>query len=248
MALAKIFNLIGLKGKALPEDPEIQVLKMWIKQKYSNLTVEELVIAFELSLSGVVTIDVRHFNSFSVAYLSGIINAYLNHRKKVVAQLQRQKEKESLKTREMTDEQKTLANKTFDRNTIYKGFIDYKKERVLYFGGAPISHIYNQLEQRHGFFNFSQEEKKRIYIEQKDIVLVEINDKSKQRSTSFEEVNQKKAILRIIKNLDSENMNNSDKQTLKRMIQKKCHTSMITKLFNDWIVKNLDVELELKIK
>ena len=239
-ALAEVFVLVGLKGDAKPEKHEMFVLIKWIIGKYKNLTTRELVIAFELSLSGQFLVETRHFNNFSVAYMSRIVNSYLEERKRSYKKIQLEKEKESLANKEMTEEQINISNKVFDRNTIYKSFLVYKKNRVVDFGIVPVSHVYKNLEERHNLFNLTDEKKRIIYLENKDVLMVELKNNSTKKSTSTREMNQKKVILRVLQG--------EDKGSLKKMVQNKCHLSMIESLFKGWDVKNVDVELELKIK
>lgn len=99
-ALARVYLLVGVKT---PTEPETQILKDYIRRYYANYTAEEIVLAFEMAISGDFNADLEHFGQFTVKYLSRVFKAYLQHRNKVAVNLQIEQEKQK---KHETDEQK----------------------------------------------------------------------------------------------------------------------------------------------
>lgn len=70
---------VGVRAANLPNDEEKAVLITHILENYSNHTLEEFKLAFDLAINGKLdlTIDeVKHYENFSCLYFSTIINAY----------------------------------------------------------------------------------------------------------------------------------------------------------------------------
>jgi len=72
---------------------ELAILTQFIIKNYSALTVQELELCIDLSLTGKLEVDVRSFNVFSAAYVSKVLNAYLEYKRAVYNQLHERKDK-----------------------------------------------------------------------------------------------------------------------------------------------------------
>jgi hypothetical protein len=90
-----IDNLIGVLGKwrwmsgvndtNQDEDEiakELILIAKFVNKNYSELRIDEISLAIDMSLTNKLDVDVRTFNIFSPMYVSRILNAYVEYRKK----------------------------------------------------------------------------------------------------------------------------------------------------------------------
>lgn len=82
--LAKWVYYLGLT-KLSPED--LVMLEMYIIRSYGHLTLEEIDLAIELSVSGKLDVDTNPYGNFSPMYVSNIIGAYLRYRNKMMTEI-----------------------------------------------------------------------------------------------------------------------------------------------------------------
>lgn len=71
--------IVGLRGTSVPNEFEALILAEYIKDHYGNHTIEELKLAFKKAVAGELSIeskDVKHYENFSVLYVSAIMNSY----------------------------------------------------------------------------------------------------------------------------------------------------------------------------
>lgn len=238
MILKYIFTLIGLVK--LPEPHEKAVLLKFIKENYGNLSPNELKIAFELSLQNDSNDDLKHFQTFSVLYLSKVVKSYLEHRKKVVKVLMKEKANESHKQLPMSEEDVKRSHRFVDKDILLNAFIRYCKTGVLDFSGYPVGLLYEDLEERHGFINVTTEEKKAMFIAHTSKVERKIEEDSKQQSTNRKEFDWKKQMKEMLEGKHD--------RKKKQMIQDSCRRQLIKELFEDWKEEGTDVEQILKLK
>jgi hypothetical protein len=62
---------------------ELVLLSKFVIKNYPQITIEEIDLAIDLSLTDKLDVDVRTFNSFSPMYVSRILNGYIEHRRKL---------------------------------------------------------------------------------------------------------------------------------------------------------------------
>ena len=65
-----IFVLIGLRPDKLPNEESKQVLIDFCRRRFGNYKHNELVLAFEMAISGDFKADTDHFGQFTAKYLS----------------------------------------------------------------------------------------------------------------------------------------------------------------------------------
>jgi hypothetical protein len=98
--LLKWAKFIGLKE--VPDEEHIFMLVVFLKEHFPKFTLKSTTKAFNLAIAGKINVDARHFNQLSPIYISGIFNAYLEHKqkihKKMVEQIARAKREEEEKT------------------------------------------------------------------------------------------------------------------------------------------------------
>jgi hypothetical protein len=67
---------VGLRSQNWPQAEEKAVLLSHIIANYGGHTPQEILLAFDLAMLGQLPVDVNHFENFSCAYFSSIMNAY----------------------------------------------------------------------------------------------------------------------------------------------------------------------------
>lgn len=74
-----IFVIVGLKAQNIPNELEALLLYEHLVKYYGTHTLEEIVIAFELAMTGQLELDVsevKTYQNFSVMYISNILDYY----------------------------------------------------------------------------------------------------------------------------------------------------------------------------
>lgn len=157
--LLKWGKFIGLKEA--PDDEQMFMLVVFVKENFTNLSLAEITNAFNLAISGTLNINVEHYNSFSPIYVSKIFNAYLEHKKEVMYKVHKLEDEMAQKEREkpLTPEQLEQKNK---ENAIMV-FTQYQAEKTIPDYGYV---IYDYLIEKK-LIKFSKEEKTEILAEAK---------------------------------------------------------------------------------
>jgi len=71
---------------------ELILIAQFIKNNYPKLTVDEIRLSIDLSLTDKLDVDVRTFNTFSPMYVSRILNAFLEYKRTVFSEVKARKE------------------------------------------------------------------------------------------------------------------------------------------------------------
>lgn len=74
--LKQIMVKVGLRAANWPQDEEKAVLISHIIGQYGNHTHQELLLAFDMAISGKLGVEANCYENFSCLYFSGIMNAY----------------------------------------------------------------------------------------------------------------------------------------------------------------------------
>lgn len=77
--------------KTLPGDLETQLLYEQVQKYYKHITLGDFYLAFELNSLGQSWVRVDHFNLFNLAFISDVLNRYLESKGKAVIQMQKAK-------------------------------------------------------------------------------------------------------------------------------------------------------------
>lgn len=67
---------IGLRSSNWPSDAETQLLIQHIVFNYSNHTLEEVKLGFDLAIAGLLNVDANCYENFSCLYFSSVMNAF----------------------------------------------------------------------------------------------------------------------------------------------------------------------------
>ena len=68
--------LLGIRENNMPIEIEKVLLVTACKENHGNLTIKELKLAFEMAVNSELDFDPSTYQSFSVLYLNGLLNAY----------------------------------------------------------------------------------------------------------------------------------------------------------------------------
>jgi hypothetical protein len=79
---------------------ELVLLSQFIINNYSDINLDEISLAIDLSLTNKLDVDVRTFNTFSPMYVSRILNAYKEYKKPIIKDVLERKEK-AIKDKEL---------------------------------------------------------------------------------------------------------------------------------------------------
>jgi len=165
-ALRYIFALVGLRTEQIPGDIEKIVLINFIKDNLKNHSPEEIKLSFEVAVKGDFKTELNHYGHFSALYLSRVFNDYLDHRRQIVAEMQREDAAKELKDREEYNKRPEVIekhNKNFDHGLLTDFFNQYKENGSIDFELFPVSIVFKTLKERHGFFkDLSKEEIQKI--------------------------------------------------------------------------------------
>jgi hypothetical protein len=74
--LRLIMMKVGVRGNNLPTDEEKAVLLSHIVSEYGNHTHQEILLAFDMAITGKLDIDAKCYENFTCLYFSQILNAY----------------------------------------------------------------------------------------------------------------------------------------------------------------------------
>ena len=96
--LGKWRYYVGIKQDPTPE--EFVIISKFIRNNFSDLTLEEIDLAIELSVMGKLNIDNIAYNQFSVLYVTNILNSYKEYRHINMLKILDIREKELLKEKE----------------------------------------------------------------------------------------------------------------------------------------------------
>jgi len=96
--LGKWRYYVGIKQDPTPE--EFVILSKFIKNNFSDLTLEEIDLAIELSIMGKLNMDNIAYNQFSVLYVTNILNSYKEYRHINMLKILDVREKELIRERE----------------------------------------------------------------------------------------------------------------------------------------------------
>lgn len=76
---------------------ELYLIAQFVSKNYPKITIEEIQLAIDLSLTDKLDTDVRTFNTFSPMYVSRILNAYLEYKLEIGREIIQRKIKEDEK-------------------------------------------------------------------------------------------------------------------------------------------------------
>lgn len=76
---------------------ELALISKFILSNYSTISLDEISLAIDLSLTDKLNVDVRTFNTFSPMYVSRILNAYLEYKRRLYNDMMDRKDRANAK-------------------------------------------------------------------------------------------------------------------------------------------------------
>lgn len=150
--MAYLYTLCGFEK--MPSETQDMVLINFIRNNFSDITLDEIKLAFELGVSGETGVNMKHYHNFNAIYFSDVINAYKTYqrsRKDLTPKL--------IEGTEMSDQKKKETHVKWLYDLIFpqlEKFFKGEIEEVLDHGNT----LYNYLDKK--FINFSKERKDKI--------------------------------------------------------------------------------------
>ena len=105
--LEKLVDILGkwrwMTGISINNQNEDEVAKeliliaQFVFNNYPELSIEEINLSIDLSLTNKLNVDVRTFNTFSPMYVSRILNAYTEYKRSIVLEVRNRKELDDAK-------------------------------------------------------------------------------------------------------------------------------------------------------
>ncbi len=98
MSMVKPITISGIKQ--LPSQEEFTILSQLIVEKYGNITLGELQLAFDMNALGTEWTRIEHYNMFSVQFVSDVLRQYIEYSRKAVQDISKKEERKQMKVEE----------------------------------------------------------------------------------------------------------------------------------------------------
>jgi hypothetical protein len=85
MSMVKPITISGIKQ--LPSQEEFTILSQLIVEKYGNITLGEMQLAFDLNALGTEWTRIEHYNMFSIQYVSDVLSNYIEYSRKMMQEV-----------------------------------------------------------------------------------------------------------------------------------------------------------------
>ena len=150
--LAYVYTLCGFEK--MPDKLQDTVLINFINKNFSDLTLEDIKLAFELGISGETGVNMKHYHNFNAIYFADVINAYKTYkrsRKDLTPKL--------IESPVMDDKKKKESHSKWLDSCVFPYIEKFNKGEITEvpdFGNT----LYNYLDKR--FINFSKDRKDQI--------------------------------------------------------------------------------------
>jgi len=96
--MVKPITISGIKQ--LPSQEEFTILSQLIVEKYGNITLGEMQLAFDLNALGTEWTRIEHYNMFSVQYVSDVLTRYIEYSRKAMQDISKKEERKQMKIEE----------------------------------------------------------------------------------------------------------------------------------------------------
>jgi len=150
--MAYLYTLCGFEK--MPSETQDMVLISFIRNNFSDITLDEIKLAFELGISGETGVNMKHYHNFNAIYFSDVINAY-----KAYQRGQKDIKLELTEPATMTPKQERDTTISWLNNHVFpriEKFFKTGEYDLPDYGNT----LYNYLEKK--FINFTKERKLKI--------------------------------------------------------------------------------------
>lgn len=234
--LENIYNYTGLMPDKKPKEDMKVILFRHIINTCGNLTTKEVLKAFELGISGHLQVDMNHYQNFSPLYFSTVINAYTEYRKRIVAQINKERAEKEAIPKELTKEEQEEINRRFDYNCIVTGYRNFLNTGKVDFGHVPIGHVYARLEEDLGVIKMTMQQKQDLYVMVKNYLPEKL--KNKYANDNLKKELRDKVRKAIVGQDDSD---------IEMLIKEECRLVVIGELFMRHKEKDKDILRTLRL-
>lgn len=165
VVLLKWCKFLGIKEA--PDKEEMKLILFFIKQHFAELTLDEIVNAFNLAVARKLDIDPNHYQNFSSLYVGGILNAYKEHRGKHIVSYRQEVERKEMEAQEAAKKpspEELQAIRLQSLLEIWENFRDGDEEEVEW-----QVHVYYDILTDAGLITLDKEAKKDILQRAKSI-------------------------------------------------------------------------------
>ena len=213
--------------KPIPSDEEIRLFVEYVAEHFYRLSLLEIDNAFNLATAGVLNIDASHYQSFSVIYISKIINAYKDYKGKFILEYQAELEKEE--KREPTEEERLEMMV----NAILESFDNYKEKPTYNEFGYVAYDFLSSL----GVINISKEDKANILEKAREKVLERLTLRRKEHMGGTSEYLQISTLIKDIQHNQTGSQNE---------VVNECKNIGLCEYYNFILENNLSLSQEIE--
>jgi hypothetical protein len=213
--------------KPIPSDEEIRLFVEYVAEHFYRLSLLEIDNAFNLATAGVLNIDASHYQSFSVIYISKIINAYKDYKGKFILDYQAELEKNE--KREPTESERLHMMV----DAILESFDAYKEKPTYNDFGYVAYDFLNNL----GLINFNKELKKEILKQAREKVIERLTLKRKEHTGGTTEYIEVSTAINDIQ---------ADKTGSQNEVVNECKNIGLCQYYNFILENNLSLKQELE--
>ena len=150
--MAYLYTLCGFEK--MPSETQDMVLISFIRSNFSDITMDEIKLAFELGVSGETGVNMKHYHNFNSIYFSDVINAYKRYKR-----AQKDITPKLIESSEMTPQQERDTTTSWLNNHVFpriEKFFKTGEYDLPDYGNT----LYNYLDKK--FINFSTDRKEKI--------------------------------------------------------------------------------------
>jgi hypothetical protein len=149
----------------MPKDEDLYFLIGKLKDFFGYLKPNDIQLAFDLAIKKTFQCEINHYQNFSVMYVSGVLNAYLDYRSKEFARLSTKATPSENELNVKIDVEKEQAQQAYDREVVMPIFERYKMYEVVIIETTFPKMVYNSLFNYHKIIELSQQQKNEIWAE-----------------------------------------------------------------------------------
>ena len=213
--------------KPIPSDEEIRLFVEYVAEHFYRLSLLEIDNAFNLATAGVLNIDASHYQSFSVIYISKIINAYKEYKGKFILEYQAELEKKEKKEPTESERLHMMVDAILDSFDSYKENPTYNE-----FGYVAYDFLNNL-----GLINFTKEVKMKILEKAREKTIERLTIRKKEHTGGTSEYLQLSTLIQNIQ---------SDKTGSQNEVVNECKNIGLCEYYNFILENNLSLSQELE--
>jgi hypothetical protein len=198
--LMKWCKFLGIKE--VPDQEDMKMNLFFMKKNFGELTLDEIVNAFNLAVARKLNVDPNHYQNFSPLYISGILTAYKEYKSTHWGKYTQERDAHEAKLIAQTTKPSDEELESMRLNSLLSIWEDFKSGEDEEVGWQV--HIYYDILTDAKLIDLSNDEKKKILRDAKKLLKEESNRDVKNefsRKKIIEEINKhtaKSPVLKVI--------------------------------------------------